>query len=454
MQRASSSRARRMPTTSASSTCVSSYAGEWRPRLRPLSCSTCCSRAAQTCGATTRRARARCSTSWRRFRAGCLPPTISAGRSHEPMRPAPRPDAWSRSAASFRASREPKSFRCLRRSGRWSRIGTWRWRTTLRAAIATRPPLAGPRVLLTGAPVDGHELHEAIESHGAVVVAEVGPWGSGAAGDDVRVDDDPVAALADKYRADAIGARTPAASLRALDGGHARRRRCRRRVAAAGRCGVRLGLSGAARRAAGARHPACLSSRRPARAPTAADHARSTRWCPLPRRCRRRGMADKQLEATTAASAFQKQWFADLRRRVFDERQPYALLQADVPFELFDLLTFQRSATSGGRRSSPPNARPRVSRRDGRRRSARWPVPLLQPRFRVDALSRRGRATLGRSADASPAVRPAHLRLHSSRLRVVGRRIRGRAVRDRSSGRRRSAGALVGARPAPMAGAR
>jgi len=49
-------------------------------------------------------------------------------------------------------------------------------------------------------------------------------------------------------------------------------------------------------------------------------------------------MADKQLDTTTAASAFQKQWFADLRRRVFDERQPYALLQADVPFELFDLL--------------------------------------------------------------------------------------------------------------------
>lgn len=49
-------------------------------------------------------------------------------------------------------------------------------------------------------------------------------------------------------------------------------------------------------------------------------------------------MADKQLETTAAAAAFQKQWFADLRRRVFDERQPYALLQADVPFELFDLL--------------------------------------------------------------------------------------------------------------------
>jgi len=49
-------------------------------------------------------------------------------------------------------------------------------------------------------------------------------------------------------------------------------------------------------------------------------------------------MADKQLETTAAASAFQKQWFANLRRRVFDERHPYALVQADVPFELFDLL--------------------------------------------------------------------------------------------------------------------
>ena len=49
-------------------------------------------------------------------------------------------------------------------------------------------------------------------------------------------------------------------------------------------------------------------------------------------------MVDKQLEATRAASAFQKQWFADLRRRVFDEQQPFALVQADVPFELFDIV--------------------------------------------------------------------------------------------------------------------
>ena len=49
-------------------------------------------------------------------------------------------------------------------------------------------------------------------------------------------------------------------------------------------------------------------------------------------------MADRQLETTAAAAAFQKEWFAGLRRRVFDERQPYAIVQADVPFEPFDLL--------------------------------------------------------------------------------------------------------------------
>jgi benzoyl-CoA reductase/2-hydroxyglutaryl-CoA dehydratase subunit BcrC/BadD/HgdB len=82
------------------------------------------------------------------------------------------------------------------------------------SAFAKRPALSGPRVLLAGAPVDGPELHQAIESHGAIVVAEAGPWGSGAAGDDIPIDDDPCRAVAEKYRADAVGARTPAASLR------------------------------------------------------------------------------------------------------------------------------------------------------------------------------------------------------------------------------------------------
>jgi len=80
--------------------------------------------------------------------------------------------------------------------------------------IAQRPPLDGLRVLLAGAPVDGTALHAAIESHGAIVVEEVGPWGSAAAGDDVDCAGDPLLALADKYRRDAIGPRTPIGALR------------------------------------------------------------------------------------------------------------------------------------------------------------------------------------------------------------------------------------------------
>jgi benzoyl-CoA reductase/2-hydroxyglutaryl-CoA dehydratase subunit BcrC/BadD/HgdB len=79
--------------------------------------------------------------------------------------------------------------------------------------LATRPPLAGPRVLLAGAPADSPSLHEVIESLGAVVVAEVSPWGSGVAGEDVGTQGDPITGLADKYRLDAIGARTPIDTL-------------------------------------------------------------------------------------------------------------------------------------------------------------------------------------------------------------------------------------------------
>lgn len=81
--------------------------------------------------------------------------------------------------------------------------------------LAARPPLDGPRLLLCGAPVDGVNLHAAIETLGAVVVAEMSPWGSGMAGDDVRVDADPIGACADKYRLDAIGPRLPVTDAQA-----------------------------------------------------------------------------------------------------------------------------------------------------------------------------------------------------------------------------------------------
>ena len=49
-------------------------------------------------------------------------------------------------------------------------------------------------------------------------------------------------------------------------------------------------------------------------------------------------MAEKQLASTVAASEGQKAWFAALRKRVFEDRTPYAIAQADMPFELFQIM--------------------------------------------------------------------------------------------------------------------
>lgn len=80
--------------------------------------------------------------------------------------------------------------------------------------LGARSALDRPRVLLLGAPVDGPALHEAIEARGAVVVAETGPWGSGAAGADVDQEGEPFAAIATKYQRDSWGARTPLRDVR------------------------------------------------------------------------------------------------------------------------------------------------------------------------------------------------------------------------------------------------
>jgi benzoyl-CoA reductase subunit B len=49
-------------------------------------------------------------------------------------------------------------------------------------------------------------------------------------------------------------------------------------------------------------------------------------------------MAEKQLHCTLAAGEHQKSWFAQLRKDVFEKQQPYAIVQADMPFELFQVM--------------------------------------------------------------------------------------------------------------------
>lgn len=89
--------------------------------------------------------------------------------------------------------------------------------------LSAAPPIARPRVLLAGTPVETPHVHRAMEDLGAVVVAELSPWGSSVAGVDVSVTGDPVEAIGKHYRA-AIGARLPThlamhACVRELDAG-------------------------------------------------------------------------------------------------------------------------------------------------------------------------------------------------------------------------------------------
>ena len=49
-------------------------------------------------------------------------------------------------------------------------------------------------------------------------------------------------------------------------------------------------------------------------------------------------MSEKQLKCTTEAGIYQKNWFAQLRKDVFEENKPYAITQADMPLELFALM--------------------------------------------------------------------------------------------------------------------
>jgi benzoyl-CoA reductase subunit B len=49
-------------------------------------------------------------------------------------------------------------------------------------------------------------------------------------------------------------------------------------------------------------------------------------------------MTEKQLATTAEARTHQKEWFSQLRHNVFEKRQPYAIVQADMPFELFQVM--------------------------------------------------------------------------------------------------------------------
>jgi benzoyl-CoA reductase/2-hydroxyglutaryl-CoA dehydratase subunit BcrC/BadD/HgdB len=73
--------------------------------------------------------------------------------------------------------------------------------------LAQHGPLGGVRLMISGAPLDGPQLHARLESIGALVTAEDAWWGAGA---DIVLGDDPVRALFDKYYGDTPSPRVPA----------------------------------------------------------------------------------------------------------------------------------------------------------------------------------------------------------------------------------------------------
>jgi hypothetical protein len=82
--------------------------------------------------------------------------------------------------------------------------------------IAARPPLAGPRVLLTGAPVDGHTYTQAIESLRAWSLTKSARGEAAPRETTCGWTTTPWPRSPTKYRSDSIGARTPVDSLRRL----------------------------------------------------------------------------------------------------------------------------------------------------------------------------------------------------------------------------------------------
>jgi benzoyl-CoA reductase/2-hydroxyglutaryl-CoA dehydratase subunit BcrC/BadD/HgdB len=69
--------------------------------------------------------------------------------------------------------------------------------------INSRPPLRGVRILIKGCPLHHTGLHVAIESHGAVVVAEDDWWGSRSMANEISRQGDPVRAIFERYYSDA-----------------------------------------------------------------------------------------------------------------------------------------------------------------------------------------------------------------------------------------------------------
>ncbi len=109
------------------------------------------------------------------------------------------PTAARAATARAAAHRQPRPWRSPGRSFSSTAASYAALANRAAAEAEQRAPLPGPRLVLAGAWLDDERLHALVESHGAVVVAEDGGWGSRSAGRDIERRDDLVAAIFDKY---------------------------------------------------------------------------------------------------------------------------------------------------------------------------------------------------------------------------------------------------------------
>jgi hypothetical protein len=80
-------------------------------------------------------------------------------------------------------------------------------------ALQLAAPAGRPRILIKGAPLDDDALHCLVENSGGYVLAEDDWRGARAAGvQDIRIDDDPVTAIFEKYFYDTVSPRVHPAS--------------------------------------------------------------------------------------------------------------------------------------------------------------------------------------------------------------------------------------------------
>lgn len=205
-------------------------------------------------------------------------------------------------------------------------------------ALAAQPALPGQRVLVCGTAHEDSALYRAIEAAGALVVGERHSWGTDA-GIPGRMTSPAseaaaVAALVEQLRPDLV-------LHMAIDGDEAapwdvaalRRALPQQLPFATLRCTARPNAALAARLAA------ILAGKNadpaPARATTAPDATPRKPAAPRPRPDQ--GRSRKSLESVAGFTAYNREWFADLRRQVA-EGAPFAMVNANAPQEILRAL--------------------------------------------------------------------------------------------------------------------